>query len=98
MMQKGRQHTVAGQYRERLMTLADEVAKVDQEHPHERFDKGADASNATDFECPLCKSNQFTSVRLRRMDGTEFQASFFRCSHCDFGFTDLSMFRRKTST
>ncbi len=60
-----------------------------------RYEQPTIECNGSDFECPVCQADQFTSVALRRSNGTKFQASFFRCSRCDFAFMDVSPFRRK---
>ncbi len=48
-----------------------------------------------DFDCPVCHAGSYVRLPYKLPDGSQRQGTFYRCTGCDFGFTDPPMFRKK---
>jgi hypothetical protein len=46
------------------------------------------------FDCPVCHGGQYVRHPYSLPDGSRPPGSFFRCTRCDFGFTEPPMFQR----
>ena len=50
------------------------------------------------FECPLCGSNGYVRVRVKKPDGSWYTTEFYKCAGCTAMFTDPADFTNQKGT
>jgi DNA-directed RNA polymerase subunit RPC12/RpoP len=48
-----------------------------------------------DFKCPLCGSNGYVRVRVKKPDGSWYTTEFYKCASCTAMFTDPVEFTKQ---
>jgi predicted RNA-binding Zn-ribbon protein involved in translation (DUF1610 family) len=49
----------------------------------------------TQFKCPLCGSDGYTRVRVKKADGSWYITEFYHCFGCSVMFTDPVQFTQQ---
>jgi hypothetical protein len=55
-----------------------------------------DQKEPNPFRCPLCRTEYYTRVRVKRANGTIYVTEFFACLGCTVMFRDPGRFMNRT--